>query len=242
MENQHRQINGYRELNEEEIAAINSVKKYGEQLGALVSVVRGIPDVDQRWASIGATDLQTGIMALIRAIAKPTTFIFAFLMLIGCSSSVHHVVAPMESEPGSTKYHYHIMTVMRSQPSFFHAVESNSFMQTCATKIENPATAEEYILPYRDCSRDDAYRQNVMGSVASQFVTPVLTTSMMAGSIAFAGHQIGRGLGRSGDSVTQQGGNSESSASNSVNSGNKTVTTNIKPQTTINSNNHIKVK
>jgi hypothetical protein len=27
-----------------------------------------------RWASIGKTDVQTGIMALIRAVAQPTTF------------------------------------------------------------------------------------------------------------------------------------------------------------------------
>lgn len=27
-----------------------------------------------RWLAIGRTDLQTGLMALIRAVAKPTTF------------------------------------------------------------------------------------------------------------------------------------------------------------------------
>lgn len=29
---------------------------------------------DQRWVSIGATHLQEGFMAVMRAIAKPTTF------------------------------------------------------------------------------------------------------------------------------------------------------------------------
>lgn len=28
----------------------------------------------QRWAAIGKTDIQTGIMALVRAVAQPTTF------------------------------------------------------------------------------------------------------------------------------------------------------------------------
>lgn len=74
MENQHRQIKGYRELNADEITAINNIKSAGEQLGILVQQVRAMPDVDQRWASIGATDLQTGLMALTRAIAKPTFF------------------------------------------------------------------------------------------------------------------------------------------------------------------------
>lgn len=30
--------------------------------------------LDQRWISIGATDLQRGFMAVIRGIAQPTTF------------------------------------------------------------------------------------------------------------------------------------------------------------------------
>ena len=32
------------------------------------------PSLDQRWVSIGATDLQTGLMALTRGVAQPTTF------------------------------------------------------------------------------------------------------------------------------------------------------------------------
>ena len=30
--------------------------------------------LDQRWVAIGTTDLQTGLMALVRAAAQPTTF------------------------------------------------------------------------------------------------------------------------------------------------------------------------
>lgn len=74
MENQHRQIKGYRELNAEEIALMNQVKEHGVALGVLVEIIRAQPDTDKRWASIGATDLQTGLMALTRSIAKPTFF------------------------------------------------------------------------------------------------------------------------------------------------------------------------
>ena len=74
MENQHREIKGYRELNENEIATMNKVKEMGVDLGEMVATLRGMTDVDQRWVSIGATDLQTGLMALTRAIAKPTFF------------------------------------------------------------------------------------------------------------------------------------------------------------------------
>lgn len=35
---------------------------------------RALPPLDQRWISIGATDLQRGFMAVIRGIAQPTTF------------------------------------------------------------------------------------------------------------------------------------------------------------------------
>lgn len=75
MENQHRHIKGYRELSEQEIALMNEIKKKGEEVGALVSKLREAGNLlDQRWVSIGATDLQTGVMALVRAVAQPTTF------------------------------------------------------------------------------------------------------------------------------------------------------------------------
>lgn len=74
MENQHRQIKGYRELNEQEIAAMNQVKELGIKIGELVTTLRENKDLDQRWISIGATDMQTGLMALTRSIAKPTFF------------------------------------------------------------------------------------------------------------------------------------------------------------------------
>lgn len=74
MENQHRQIKGYRELSQSEIDAMNEIKSKGIELGELVAKLRSNSDLDQRWVSIGATDLQTGLMALTRAVAKPEFF------------------------------------------------------------------------------------------------------------------------------------------------------------------------
>lgn len=74
MENQHRKISGYRELNQVEIDAMNEVKSKGAELGELVEKLRSNADFDQRWVSIGATDLQTGLMALVRSITKPGLF------------------------------------------------------------------------------------------------------------------------------------------------------------------------
>ena len=74
MENQHRSIKGYRELSESEISLMNEVKQLGEELGGLIATLKQMPEIDQRWVSIGQTDLQKGIMALVRSIAQPTIF------------------------------------------------------------------------------------------------------------------------------------------------------------------------
>lgn len=70
MDNQHKQIKGYRELSQEEINLMNEIKQQGE----LVSRLRDHKDIDQRWVSVGQTHLQQGVMALVRAVAQPTSF------------------------------------------------------------------------------------------------------------------------------------------------------------------------
>lgn len=115
MENQHRQIRGYRELIKEEIDLMNRIKEKGQELLALQAELEGRLSTDlevklaaarksvegagdkwfkvdeyngatdecieyrrfvaaepQRWSAIAKTDIQTGIMALVRAIAQPS--------------------------------------------------------------------------------------------------------------------------------------------------------------------------
>jgi len=67
-------ITGYRQLNEAEAELMNQAKELAKQCGDFVSSLRGLQAIDQRWVSIGATDLQTGFMGLVRSIAQPTTF------------------------------------------------------------------------------------------------------------------------------------------------------------------------
>ena len=74
MENQHREITGYRELSREEIDLMNMVKGLACRVGAELEIVNQAPDTDKRWVAIARTHLQEGFMALTRAIAKPTTF------------------------------------------------------------------------------------------------------------------------------------------------------------------------
>jgi len=74
MDNQHKHIKGYRDLSQEEIDLMNEIKSKGAELGDLVQRLRDNSSLDQRWISIGATDLQTGLMALTRGVAQPTSF------------------------------------------------------------------------------------------------------------------------------------------------------------------------
>jgi hypothetical protein len=83
-------ITGYRQLTEAEVALMNEGKALAEQCGAYIEKLRrhdglvsdqmtdaeraAVLVLDQRWISIGATDLQRGFMAVIRGIAQPTTF------------------------------------------------------------------------------------------------------------------------------------------------------------------------
>lgn len=101
MDNQHRKITGYRELSQAEIDLMNRIKAKGAELLELQAelfdllaqqdrdkrLACSIPsnnheahtaELDRfqaaepfRWASIGKTDIQTGIMALVRAVAQP---------------------------------------------------------------------------------------------------------------------------------------------------------------------------
>ncbi len=80
MENQHRKISGYRELNQDEIDLMNEIKAKGEELGELYNslhaahVAGGGHAIDPRWLAEGRTDLQKGIMCWVRAVAMPETF------------------------------------------------------------------------------------------------------------------------------------------------------------------------
>ena len=67
-------ILGYRELSQEETELINEIKTQGDNLGLALDAMAAMPDVDKRWLAIGRTHLQEGLMALVRSIAKPTSF------------------------------------------------------------------------------------------------------------------------------------------------------------------------
>lgn len=74
MENQHRKIAGYRELSQQEIDAMNALKAKGAEIGAQLDALAELPGIDKRALAIAKTELQTGVMWAVRAIAQPQGF------------------------------------------------------------------------------------------------------------------------------------------------------------------------
>lgn len=98
MDNQHKQITGYRDLSQEEIDLMNEIKVKANEVGELIERLAAkhkgewaaggigkppmaeweanIPHVIEaaRWTGIAKTHLQQGFMALTRAVARPTSF------------------------------------------------------------------------------------------------------------------------------------------------------------------------
>ncbi len=74
MDNQHRLIEGYRELSQDEISAMNAITDKAQQVKILIDTIDQIVGRDGRWLAIAKTDLQKGFMFLKRAVARPETF------------------------------------------------------------------------------------------------------------------------------------------------------------------------
>lgn len=91
MENQHRKITNYRELNQEEIDLMNEVKALERTNLDMVKKVNNfnmnlvtggnsedigkVTDAEaNRWAAMARSDIETAMMRLTRAVAKPVFY------------------------------------------------------------------------------------------------------------------------------------------------------------------------
>lgn len=213
MENQHRKIAGYRELNEAEIAAMNEVKQKGVELGELVKKLRDNDEFDQRWLSIGATDLQTGLMALTRAIAKPTFFVWALVILAGCSSGLQE--RAFKDELGTYIVSRSLVNdrITSNQPHVFGVFACDSKMSAEEMARWRAANVGEDKSEYTNCQPIEKYRPGAYQLTSDQ---PIGTIYKGPVEAAILGGAIGTGLALSGDTVTQQGGWASASASAKV--------------------------
>lgn len=74
MDNQHKQIKGYRDITQSEIDMMNEGKALAEKVGDFICKLEFNDLTDKRCVSLGKTNLQQGFMWAIRGIAQPTTF------------------------------------------------------------------------------------------------------------------------------------------------------------------------
>jgi len=71
---QQPKIVGYRQLSVEEAVLMNQIKQKAAEVDQLCEQLRGTATLDQRWISIGWTDLQKGFMSLVRGVHTTTSF------------------------------------------------------------------------------------------------------------------------------------------------------------------------
>lgn len=64
-------IAGYRELDVDELDAINQLKSLEADVLVLLTQLAASDRNDMRWLSIGKTQIQQGFMAAVRAVAQP---------------------------------------------------------------------------------------------------------------------------------------------------------------------------
>lgn len=87
MDNQHKKIKGYRDLSQAEIDLMNRIKEKGEEIGGLFSELKDLrcinatPELEpvklmesHDAIAIAESQLKTGIMWLVRAVALPNSF------------------------------------------------------------------------------------------------------------------------------------------------------------------------
>lgn len=76
MDNQHKQIKGYRDLTQQEIDLMNEGKELAEKCRVFLERVEFHynGNADRRSLDLAKTNLQQGFMWAVRSIAKPETF------------------------------------------------------------------------------------------------------------------------------------------------------------------------
>lgn len=79
VDNQHKQITGYRDLPQHDLDLVNEIKAVEVELARLWQKVQSRqfmvaeePQVDRRWLAVARTHFQEGFSALVRSVTRPT--------------------------------------------------------------------------------------------------------------------------------------------------------------------------
>lgn len=68
-------IPGYRDLSQEELAAVGATKRMEAANNGFMDMLATLPDVDRRQLALANTKLEEAFMHAIRAITKPTRLV-----------------------------------------------------------------------------------------------------------------------------------------------------------------------
>jgi hypothetical protein len=71
VDNQHKKISGYRDLNADEIAMMNVIKALEAKFNRMIDDLRANTTVDQRNVALAATAGEDAFMRAVRAVAQP---------------------------------------------------------------------------------------------------------------------------------------------------------------------------
>ena len=150
------------------------------------------------------------------------SFMCAILLLasIGCSSSGFLVVqdAPKGALPNQTLGLRAVVDTGSVTPT-----ERYSWLELC-DKVVSPVLKFWTSVEYRNCEPQVSLTQVAQKTTTTGWVAgvvgPVIQTGMMAASVAYAGHEIGQGIGNSGSRTTNNNGNQNSSTSSPTVTGN----------------------
>jgi len=76
LDNQHQKIAGYRDLSQEEIDDMNALKAKEAEMGEILARIDARCAAEDReagrWSAMARTNLETGFMYAIKAVARPT--------------------------------------------------------------------------------------------------------------------------------------------------------------------------
>lgn len=71
MDNQHKHIKGYRDLDEGDISVINAIKSLEAEVANFWNGQKLLGTRDPRWLSVAKTHFEEGFSAFVRSVAQP---------------------------------------------------------------------------------------------------------------------------------------------------------------------------
>ncbi len=189
-----------RKLTDREKVILTQIDADAVYLGEALERYHNDPSVDARWLSIARTNLQQGFMALRRAVEKPAAFVFALLVLAGCSSGLQEMAFKDESGTYIVSRSLVNDRVTSTQPHLSGVFAcSGRYTSEQMVELRNDGAEHSW---YSTCQPIEQYRPGAYHVTSDQ---PVATLYKGPVEAAILGAGVGAGLAMSGDTIIQRG-------------------------------------